>query len=58
MTTIVLSTGKGKVSAQLSPVEIGDHDSDGIADWTVKFDRQEVIGIVDIGDVLITHRKK
>ena len=31
------------VPAEPSPTEIGDYDSDGIADLMVKFDRQEVI---------------
>lgn len=35
------------VYAEPSPTEIGDYDSDGIADLMVKFDRQEVIEELD-----------
>lgn len=50
MSSIALSTANGSISAQPSPYAIGDHDSDGIADSMVKFNRQEVISIVDAGD--------
>jgi len=36
------------VSAQLSPSEVGNYDNDGIPDRMVKFDRQAVIGILDV----------
>jgi hypothetical protein len=52
--TVKLSTNKGEVSALSSPVEVGDHNSNGIPDLMVKFDRQAVIGIVDVGDVVVT----
>lgn len=57
MGTVTLSTSKGSISAQLTPSEVGDYDSDGIPDSIVKFDRQAVIAIVDAGDkVKITIR--
>jgi hypothetical protein len=59
VSTVTLNTLKGNVSAQLSPTEVGDYDSDGIPDRMVKFDRQAVIAIVDVGDkVKITIRGK
>lgn len=45
-----LGTAKGSVSALTAPSEIGDYDSDGIPDLMVKFDRQAVLSLVDIGD--------
>ncbi len=50
VSTVTLNTTNGSVPAQLSPIEIGDYDSDGIPDLMVKFERQAVIGIVDVGD--------
>ncbi|MEM2089042.1 MAG: hypothetical protein QXF52_10305 [Thermoproteota archaeon] len=50
VTTVKLFTAKGNVSAQTSPIEIGDYDNDGTPDLMVKFPRQEVIKIVDAGD--------
>ncbi len=50
MSTVTLSTEKGSVPAQLSPTEVGDYDSDGIPDRMVKFDRQAVIAIVNVGE--------
>lgn len=38
------------LSAQQSPVEIGDYDGDGIPDLMVKFDRRDIISIVNPGD--------
>jgi Tol biopolymer transport system component len=54
VSTVRLSTNNRTVSAQLTPTSIGDYDSDGIPDRMVKFDRQAVIGIVDVGDVVVT----
>lgn len=34
------------------PTNIGDHDGDGIKDLMVKFDRKEVIGILDTGEAV------
>ena len=48
--TVTLSTSKGSVSAQLKPTEVGDYDKDGVPDRMVKFDRQAVIAIVDVGE--------
>jgi hypothetical protein len=54
VSTVKLRTNKGIVSAQSTPTSVGDYDSDGIPDRMVKFDRQAVIGIVDVGDVEVT----
>ena len=35
------------------PVEIGDYDSDGIADLMIKFDRQEVIEVLEPGEQIV-----
>ena len=44
-----------QVYAEITPIEIGDYDDDGIADLMVKFDRQAVIDMLPIGDaVMIT----
>ncbi len=48
--TITLSTAKGSTSARLSPTEVGDYNSNGVPDLMVKFDRQEVIAIVETGE--------
>lgn len=57
VSTVTLITAKGSVPAQLSPTTVGDYDSDRIPDRMVKFDRQAVIAIVDVGDkVKITIR--
>lgn len=53
VSTVRLSTNNGIVSALPSPTEVSDHNGNGIPDLMVKFDRQAVIGIVDIGDVMI-----
>ncbi|MDI6888887.1 MAG: hypothetical protein QMC78_04235 [Methanocellales archaeon] len=44
----------GTVPAESQPTEIGDHDSDGIPDLMVKFDRSEVQKIFSPGEVNIT----
>jgi hypothetical protein len=54
VSTVILGTNNGNVPAQLSPTVVDDFDSDGIPDIMVKFDRQAVIGIVDIGNVEVT----
>jgi len=54
ISTVRLSTNNGIVSALISPTDVGDHNSNGIPDLMVKFDRQAVIGIVDVGDVVVT----
>ena len=41
------------VPALPKPIEIGDHDSDGIADLMVKFDRQQLIGLLEAGEQVI-----
>jgi len=48
--TVILSTSKGSVPAQLTPTGVGDYDKDGVPDRMVKFNRQAVIAIVDIGE--------
>ncbi|KKK78100.1 hypothetical protein LCGC14_2846950 [marine sediment metagenome] len=35
------------VPAELSPTEVGDHDSDGIADRMVKFSRPDVLDLIE-----------
>lgn len=47
VSTIVLND---VVPAESRPTEIGDYDSDGIADLMVKFDRSVVQEILDLGD--------
>ncbi len=41
------------VPALSTPIEIGDYDSDGTTDLMVKFDRQEVIEILEPGEQLV-----
>ncbi|MCK4365671.1 MAG: hypothetical protein KAW45_06445 [Thermoplasmatales archaeon] len=38
------------VPAENHPTNIGDHDNDGIPDLMVKFDRQDVIDILEVGE--------
>ena len=38
------------VSAETHPTNIGDYDNDGIIDRMVKFDGQNVINILKLGD--------
>ncbi|MEW6601637.1 MAG: hypothetical protein AB1499_11770 [Nitrospirota bacterium] len=38
----------------VGPWQIADHDRDGIADLMVKFDRQELISLLKVGDKTIT----
>lgn len=40
------------VPAELKPTGVGDYDSDGISDLMMKFDRQEVVDILPIGDAV------
>lgn len=53
---IDISTVKlnGEIPAELHPTEIGDYDSDGITDLMVKFDRQELIAILSVGEATLT----
>ncbi len=44
----------GKIPAESHPTEIGDHDTDGISDLMVKFDRQELIATLGSGEISIT----
>lgn len=44
----------GKIPAESHPTEIGDHDTDGIPDLMVKFDRQELIATLGSGEISIT----
>jgi|GEM_PF-3515142 len=53
VTTIKLYTEKGFVSAQLSPISIGDYDNDGILDLMIKFPRQEIAKILNIGEKIL-----
>lgn len=43
-----------EISAELHPTEVGDHDTDGIPDLMVKFDRQELIAILSVGEAKLT----
>jgi parallel beta-helix repeat protein len=38
----------------IGPSEIGDYDDDGIPDLMVKFDRQELISLLEVGDAELT----
>jgi uncharacterized delta-60 repeat protein len=40
--------------AAVGPSEVGDHDDDGITDLMVKFDRQELIRFLEVGDAELT----
>jgi hypothetical protein len=50
ISTAKLNATRGSVQAQANPAEIGDYDDDGNSGLMVKFDRQALISIVDIGD--------
>ena len=49
-------TLEGIIPAELSPIQVGDHDYDGIPDLMVKFDRQVLIGYLEgaTGEVTLT----
>ena len=47
ISTILLNDA---VSAESHPTNIGDYDNDGIPDLMVKFDRQDIIDILEFGD--------
>ena len=47
-------TLNGEVQAAPSPSCIGDYDKDGVPDLMVKFDRQEVIAILQLGSIDVT----
>jgi hypothetical protein len=53
---IDISTVKlnNKIEAELHPTEIGDYDTDGIPDLMVKFDRQELIATLSVGEATLT----
>ncbi|MCW4052763.1 MAG: carbohydrate binding domain-containing protein [Candidatus Bathyarchaeota archaeon] len=44
----------GEIPAELHPTEIGDYDADGIPDLMVKFDRQDLIAILNAGEATLT----
>lgn len=44
----------GEIPAELHPTEIGDYDADGIPDLMVKFDRQDLIAILSVGEATLT----
>ena len=54
--TVKLTVNGTAIPAQLSPTNVGDYDSDRIADRMVKFDRQAVIAAVGSasGDITMT----
>lgn len=43
-----------EISAELHPSEIGDYDEDGIPDLMVKFDRQDLIAFISVGEATLT----
>lgn len=51
ISTVMLN---GIIEAELHPTEIGDHDSDGINDLMVKFDRQDLIATLSKGEATLT----
>jgi len=44
----------GEIQAELHPTEIGDYDTDGITDLMVKFNRQDLIAILSVGEATLT----
>ena len=54
VSTIRLIIGNENVPAEAWPIDIGDHDNDGMADLMVKFDRQAVQALADVGGVEVT----
>jgi hypothetical protein len=54
--TVRLIVENENVPAEPWPVEVGDHDNNGIPDLMVKFDRQAVQALLDVGvhELLIT----
>lgn len=51
VTTILLND---TIYAESFPVEVGDFDNDGIFDLMVKFDRQTLISLLEVGDATLT----
>jgi len=49
--TIILND---TIPTKLHPTEVGDYDGDGIPDLMVKFDRQEVIALLSVGEAVLT----
>ena len=43
-----------QVQTEARPTEIGDYDNDDIADLMVKFDRQKLISLLEVGDAELT----
>jgi len=54
VSTIRLIIDNENVPAEAWPTYIGDHDHDGMADLMVKFDRQAVQALADVGGVEVT----
>ena len=48
-----LTTRKGRSEFPF-PAEVGDYDTDGVADLMVKFNRQDLIAILGVGEVTLT----
>jgi len=44
---------QNNVIAESEPTKIGDYDSDGISDLMVKFDRRQLIGLLEAGEQVI-----
>ena len=44
----------GEIQAELHPTKIGDYDADGVSDLMVRFDRQDVIALLSVGEATLT----
>lgn len=44
----------GEIPAELHPTEVGDYDENGILDLMAKFDRQEVMALLSVGEATLT----
>jgi len=44
----------GEISAELHPTGTGDYDTDGITDLMVKFDRRELIALLNVDEATLT----
>ena len=51
VSTIMLNDA---VPAELHPTEVGDYDTDGIPDLMVKFDREDLVAILSVGETTLT----
>lgn len=44
----------GEIQAESHPTKIGDYDADGVPDLMVKFDRQDAIALLCVGEATLT----